>query len=418
MAAGTGTGGDDTLWLVLLLLGVGAAALATAPDRRRVGWVSGVLLTGSTWARLALADVEVVEAYTIPPALALLAVAALRLRRRGTNGALSVLVPGLALLTVPSVLASASGTPIRPVAVLAYSAVAVAACLLLAPRMPVALQRVLLGTAALAAAGTGVVRGTVAPVSDVEVWTLSAAAVVLAAGWSVRRWITPPEAAVVPGLLLAALPSLIVAFADQPALRAGLVLACSGILSVVAGSGRVPALGRVTCRVSLGVAAAASLVGLTASNWPVLEGARVVEAWTAPLAAVLLALGALRLRNEPGSSSWRAVGVGLGVLLLPSLVLALGDGPTWRAVGLLAAATAVVAVGAVRRLQAPVVLGSAVLTMHVVHLAGPAVLGVVAAAPRWVALATTGALLLAIGARFEQRLADVRTARTHLASLR
>jgi hypothetical protein len=67
--------GTPWLWLVWLALGV-AVTLASVPaDRRRGGWVGWALLTASSWARLRDADVGLLEAYTVPPAVVLLAVA-------------------------------------------------------------------------------------------------------------------------------------------------------------------------------------------------------------------------------------------------------------------------------------------------------------------------------------------------------
>ena len=71
----------DRLWLALLAVGVGVAVVAVREDHRW-GWVSGVLLTASSWVRLAEADVTAPEAYTVPPALLLLAVGWLQRRRQ------------------------------------------------------------------------------------------------------------------------------------------------------------------------------------------------------------------------------------------------------------------------------------------------------------------------------------------------
>lgn len=93
----------DSLWLALLALGVAAATVAVRVDHR-AGWVSGVLLTASSWVRLAIADVEAPEAYTVPPALALLAVG---WRRRAVDPAYRswpAYGPGLALALGPSLL--------------------------------------------------------------------------------------------------------------------------------------------------------------------------------------------------------------------------------------------------------------------------------------------------------------------------
>ena len=68
--------------LELTVAGVAAGITAyLSEDRRRAGWVSGVLLTVASWIRLADSNVEAVEWYTIPAATALLAYGVRRLRQ-------------------------------------------------------------------------------------------------------------------------------------------------------------------------------------------------------------------------------------------------------------------------------------------------------------------------------------------------
>jgi hypothetical protein len=69
-------------WIALLVAGCCAAVVAMRSDRHLVGWFAGLLLTASTWVRLAMAHAEVPEAYTTGPAVALLVVGWVA-RRRG-----------------------------------------------------------------------------------------------------------------------------------------------------------------------------------------------------------------------------------------------------------------------------------------------------------------------------------------------
>ena len=62
-------------------------------------------------------------------------------------------------------------------------------------------------------------------------------------------------------------------------------------------------------------------------------------------------------------------------------------------------AFAIVALGAWKRLQAPLVLGSLALVMLAIDTFGPAL----ARLPRWLPLAVIGVLLMWIGATFETR---------------
>jgi hypothetical protein len=113
-AGGLGLGGLDTVpagregvWLAVYLTLVGAAASAMAllrPDRRGVGWLGGFLLAAASWVRLADLGVDTPEAYTLPAAVALLAVGLFHLRRDPGSSTLAALSPGLALGLVPSLL--------------------------------------------------------------------------------------------------------------------------------------------------------------------------------------------------------------------------------------------------------------------------------------------------------------------------
>jgi hypothetical protein len=97
-------GDRNLLWLALLAVGVGVALVATTPERRQAGWLSGLLLTASSWVRLALADVTAPEAYTVPAGVALLVVGLLRRRREPAYGSWRAYGSGLSLVMVPSLL--------------------------------------------------------------------------------------------------------------------------------------------------------------------------------------------------------------------------------------------------------------------------------------------------------------------------
>lgn len=93
-------------WAAVYLTLAGAAVSAMAllrEDRRGAGWLGGLLLAAASWVRLADLGVDAPEAYTLPAALALLAVGLHHLSRHDT-GTLAALTPGLALALVPSLL--------------------------------------------------------------------------------------------------------------------------------------------------------------------------------------------------------------------------------------------------------------------------------------------------------------------------
>lgn len=100
------------------------------------------------------------------------------------------------------------------------------------------------------------------------------------------------------------------------------------------------------------------------------------EAYTLPVTVPALVVGLLRRRRDPQASSWTAYGPGLAATLVPSLLAAWGD-PGWMRPLLLGAAALVVTLlGARRRLQAPLLLGGAVLAAVAVHELAPYVVQV------------------------------------------
>ncbi|MFB7179514.1 SCO7613 C-terminal domain-containing membrane protein [Streptomyces sp. NPDC056257] len=207
--------------------------------------------------------------------------------------------------------------------------------------------------------------------------------------------------------------------------------AVAGALAVTLSAGRtgtlalVLALAGVVCagaavrpeRRAVGWAAGALFV---AATWVRLADAGVTtpEAYTLPVTVPALAVGFLRRRRDAEASSWTAYGPGLAATLLPSLLAALGD-PDWvRPLLLGLAALALTLIGARRRLQAPLLLGGAVLAVVAVHELAPYVVQVAGALPRWVPPALAGVLLLAVGATYEKRLRDARRLREAVGRLR
>ncbi|MEU9106435.1 hypothetical protein AB0D54_19200 [Streptomyces xanthophaeus] len=146
-------------------------------------------------------------------------------------------------------------------------------------------------------------------------------------------------------------------------------------------------------------------------------GVAAPEAYTLPVTVPALVVGLLRRRRDPRCSSWTAYGPGLAATLLPSLLAAWGDQHWLRPLLLGAAALAVTLAGAHRRLQAPLLLGGAVLAAVALHELAPYVVQVVGALPRWLPPALAGLLLLAVGATYEKRLRDARRLRDALGRL-
>ncbi|WBB92553.1 hypothetical protein [Verrucosispora sp. WMMC514] len=134
-------------------------------------------------------------------------------------------------------------------------------------------------------------------------------------------------------------------------------------------------------------------------------GVSVLEAYTVPLAAVALGAGAVGLRTRPGLNSWLALGPGLAALLLPSLTAVLfgADPDPWRRLLLGAAALAATLLGAVRRWQAPVLLGAGTLSLLALY----ELVRSWDLLPRWAFLAAAGLALIGLATTYERRRRDL-----------
>lgn len=163
---------------------------------------------------------------------------------------------------------------------------------------------------------------------------------------------------------------------------------------------------------------AAAVAGVFGTAAIVLQGVSPVEAVTAAPAVGLLALGVRALRRDDDLRSWPALGPGLALLTLPSLAYDLGVNELWRVVSLGIVAVALVVVGAVLRLQAPLVLGSAVLLLHGAAQLWPWISTAYVNVPWWLWLGIGGALLIFLAARYERNMRALRTSFTAVTSLR
>jgi hypothetical protein len=113
-----------------------------------------------------------------------------------------------------------------------------------------------------------------------------------------------------------------------------------------------------------------------------------------------------------------AYGPPLALTLLPSLVMAWNDEALARPLLLGLAAFATTLAGAWHRLQAPLLLGGAVLVLNAAHELSPALADLVGDGPRWLPIALTRMALLFTGATYEHRMRDLRRVRRSIASMK
>lgn len=152
----------------------------------------------------------------------------------------------------------------------------------------------------------------------------------------------------------------------------------------------------------------------TAAQWLRLEqlGVGTVEAYTLPLAAVLLTVGTVALLRGD-RSSMRTQGAGLGLALVPTLLQVLVEPVGLRAVLLGVACVVLVGVGIRLRWAAPFVAGAVTLAILALRQMTHAQV-----LPQWALLGLAGVTLTFVGLTWERRLTDLRTAAGYVRALR
>jgi hypothetical protein len=190
-------------------------------------------------------------------------------------------------------------------------------------------------------------------------------------------------------------------------------LGFASFLWTVAGAG-VVVLGLTSSRRRWYRWAGSALLGVAYVLRLVASDVDVVEAYTLPFAAFLLAAGLWAMRDEDGAGSVRALLPGVALALVPSLPQALDEPTSLRALLLGLGAAVALALGTWRRWQVPFVAGALVLVLLVLVNVGPPAL----ALPRWVLIASAGAVLLGAGITWDDRVRDGRAVIRYVGSMR
>ncbi len=234
-------------------------------------------------------------------------------------------------------------------------------------------------------------------------WLAAFAAVSSAGGWAAERRGSGPAAGslgaegwrtlatTVDGLAAAAFAAAVIELRGRDAFGELSVALLLGVATLAAHALRPSRRGAIWAATTLAVALAWLRLAVA--------GVQVVEAYTLPAAVALLAAGALHGRR---AGSWISVGPGLMVAAVPSVLAAWTDPGMVRPLSLAVGGVAVVLAGAHWRQQAPVVIGAITVAAVGVDQLSP----LVAAAPRYLTFAVLGAVLLSVGATFEQRRRD------------
>jgi hypothetical protein len=424
-------------WLVLILAGVTLLLIAIDADglfasgsrRRHLGWAALAFATAGLWWRLSADRVEALEPYVLPLAGALLAIAYLihrAARRAGVAGRAApvVALSGLLVAILPLAANAVTGDLARAMVMFGVSSV-----LLLAGSLIVRIQaQPFLDAMALAGAAgvliTGGGRAVLASSDNLvpDGWILAALVVLLIAGFgqagqrqeasSRARQLIGQGLVVIGVVSFAAVETAGYFDATLGTVRAIATVTLLCALHVIAFAiDRVP-FTKAVALVAVAVAAVSATVGLIAGALDPLELASV------PIALALLVTGRIRLDAEPDARSWRALAPGLAVLLVPSLLASFTEPELWRLVGLGVASVTVLIVGAVRRLQAPFILGLVVALVHGFATFAPQIRAVYESQEWWLWAGLAGVLLVILAIRYEKRIQNLKAAVGRIAALR
>jgi hypothetical protein len=160
----------------------------------------------------------------------------------------------------------------------------------------------------------------------------------------------------------------------------------------------------------------AGSVLLVLASWVRLFALEVgmVEAYTLPGAVALLVVGLLWMRRTPAATSWQALGAALGLGVGPSLLVALQEPTSWRALVVGGVGLLLVGVGVRLHWGAPLLVGGVtVAVLALVNLA-PYAEGL----PRWVLFGGAGVALLLLGVTWDRRRHDLVVAQRYTTRLR
>lgn len=416
-------------WLVISLALAAALLLVLAPlpDIGRLKTPSALVLLVAAWAMV----VRTAGTDSTAPTIASLIVGigtvavALGMVRIGARAGVpsSVAAVGSAFVVVTVALRLDGAPETSAVTMSAAALVGVAAALVLG-------RERWQGVAAVAAVAGAVTLGTAAGIRillltelpgalftiEPEIWTLAALGLVTAIAVAALRTRSGSRVDIAAMIVLSAAVGAftiaeLAAFEGAPftvrVLLIMVVLSAAG----TAGWALRPRSGLVL----LGAAGAFALVTAASTAPSVIT---MIEVITLPPALAGLAVGIARMRAEPARRSWPALGGWLALLTLPSLAYDFdADAALWRVIALGTVAIVLVVVGAVRALQAPLVVGSVVLLVHAIAQLWPWIAAAYVAF-WWLWLGLGGVALIFLAARYEKRMRALKAAFAAVTALR
>jgi hypothetical protein len=459
-AAGLGTS-----FLVLLIIGIGAVASAWFARRRYAWWVAGASFTGALWCVWAIAGVDVVEPYLLPPALSAAIIGAILIARGTTTniglyatGLACSVIPTLGILAVYSSSSDASTVPWRTIGLLGGSILLLVLGWYFLGRSEssrfarMRVLRVPTLVLAMVAASAGTVQGirwgwhfdtltvvsvdvrmlAVVGMSALSALLATVAGRLLLAGATENgrltrsRWIfAAPLVYLVAGPMSAIEPT---PFAIGTLLV--LSLAVLALMLVTTQRSRTRATTLPPVWFIFAVAWCTAVAGWSARELR-------VEAFSIPLGLALLTAGIIAMRPvnalnskavsaeslksptvKPSgtftswpigfSGSWYLLAPGIAVTLFTSVLSTATDPRTERAILVIALALIAILIGNLRKLGAPFILGIIVLPIENIIVFAVQIGRNISAVHWWITLATAGAVLLVLAVTSERSATGTR----------
>ncbi len=461
--------GLGTTAVVLVVLGLGAAAVRVVAGRRYGWWLAAASWTGALWCVWAIQGVAVIEPYTLPPAVAAITVSTILIARRGRGRAL--LASGLAVAVLPSLVALAAlgsesdVAPWRTLGLLGGAMLLLGAGAVLSLGSGERMRRLrtvrpLVFATAIVAASAGAIQGVRwALGADAATWTTPVMGQVLAVA-VIAAVIAGLGAVGIDASALSTGPGSAAANADADAVTGFLtanrwvgapafvylalgpifatqrdwfsiwtlwglmaVLLVTAVVFVARDRTREPVLPPFWFVYALAWAAGVS-------GWS--QRDLRVETFSLPLGLAVLVAGILCLRPRPEwrapkasldswpvgfRGSWRLLAPGIVLTLLPSVLATATDPQLYRPIMVIAFALVLILVGSARKLAAPFILGLVVLPIENIVVFAAQIDRTVGAMPWWITLATAGAVLLAIAVGAERKTTQGRGVAARLREL-
>jgi hypothetical protein len=453
--------GLPTTFIVLVLLGLGAAATSFWAKRRYGWWVAAASFTGALWCLWALAGIDVLEPYLLPPSLAAATIGMI-LTARGFR-AVPLYATGLVMAVAPIlVVLAVSGSepaalaPWRGYGLVAASWFLVGLSMLLgrgssARADLVRILQMPTLCVAMAAGAAGAIQGVRFGSGADTILTGGVPLVLLCFGIGMAgalpaaaaaraiRSIAPEKSRLAGTRWFYAPPAVYVAVATWTAIERdwftiwamwSLMLAYLVTVVVIAWRLRTRPTSLPPVWFIFAIAFVTSIVAWSPRDLR-------VEWFSIPLGVFLVTAGAVVLhaaRQHPDDGRWRGgtfnswpagwnaswplLAPGIVTMLSASVIATFTDPLTWRAILVIIIALVAILIGSSRKLAAPFLIGIVVLPIENVLVFLVQIGRGIESMPWWITLAVVGAVLLIIAVTYERRAGEENSITDRLRDLR